>query len=121
MLNDCDMICPEADLDGFELIPDGQSDDIALFLIGVAIFICDFLLYALEDPYDVDHLALDPFVLVLPAKIFVPVLALHCLVLDLVDFVLFVLEPYLRTAFNLFPVEQFDALNQIHSAFFQLF
>ena len=92
-----------------------------MLLICVAIFICDFLLDPLEDPYDVDHLALDPFVLVLPAEIFVFVLAFHGLVLDLVDFVLFVLEAYLGTAFDLFPVEQFDALDEVHSSLFQLF
>lgn len=121
MLYDCDMVCPKADLNSFELVPYWQSDDVALLLICVAIFICDFLLDPLEDPYDVDHLALDPFVLVLPAEIFVFVLAFHGLVLDLVDFVLFVLEAYLGTAFDLFPVEQFDALDEVHSSLFQLF
>lgn len=114
------MIGPEGYLDSLKGVSDGETDNVALFLVGVAILVGDLLLDPLDDADDVDHLALRTLVLMLPAIILELVPALHRLVLDLVDLVLLVLEPDLRRAFDLLPVEQLNPLHEIDPSLTQL-
>ncbi len=114
------MISPETNLNSLKGIPNRQSHNIPLLLIGITIPIGNLLLNTLNNANYIYHLTLHPLVLMLPTVVLELVLSPHVLILDLVDFVLFVLESNLRSAFHLLPVEQLHPLDVVDPASTQL-
>ena len=96
-----DMISPKADFDRLKSISDNESNNISLFLESICIFVCYFIFNLLNDSYHIDHLTFNPFVFVLPTIILVFVLGFYELILELLNFVLFLAQTNLRASFCL--------------------
>lgn len=95
------MISPEAYLYCFEAISNDQSNYLALLSERIHVFIRGLFLDFFDDADHINHLDINPLVLVLPSVVFVLVLRFNGLVLDLMDFILLVLQSYLWPAFGL--------------------
>jgi len=99
------VICPEAYFNRFEGVSNDQPNHISLLLKSVGILVCDFVFDFLHNSNHVNHLAFDPFIFMLPAIIFVFVLRFDDLVLDLLNFVVFLSQSDLGSTFGFVPME----------------
>lgn len=105
----------------FEGITNDQSNNLTLLSEWIHIFVWCLLFDILDNANYINHLNIHPLILMLPFIVFVLVLGFYGLVLDLMNFVLFILEPYLGTAFGLFSWEELKTFEVVASPFFQLF
>ncbi len=92
-LKETDLVSPEGHLDSFPHIPDHDSDDLALLVVGVVLVVEGFLLDLIDDPDDVHILTFYVLVLVLPVVVLLAELGSDLFVGDLVNFVVLVLDP----------------------------
>lgn len=97
---DVDVVGPEADSGSFEDISDDESHNISLLLEGVSISVGNFIFDIFYDSNDIYHVALAPYLFVLPLKILVLVLRFNGLIGNLMNFVLLLFQSNVLLAFH---------------------
>lgn len=120
-LKDVNMVGPKTNFDSFERILDKQPHHISLLLKGAGVFVGDLILDIFDHSNNVHQVAIRPFTVMLPAIVLMLVLRLHCLILDLVNLVLLVLQANLRARLRFLAVEELKTSDQVASALFELF
>ena len=85
------VIRPETYFYRFKGITDDQSNNLTLLSEWIHIFVRCLFFNILDDANYINHLNIHPLILMLPLIVLVFVLGFYGLVLDLMDFVLFIL------------------------------